>query len=116
MRTSVAIRSNIEVRKLEWQLEQRAAEEALQDMFRSRWFIIRVGNMYKFSWQIFIIMLAVYNALALPLQIAFIEVQDYYDTTLSLEILEILVDVFFILDMVVIFFSAYIDTADGETI
>ena len=85
-------------------------------MTRKRWFIIQVGNMYKFYWQIFIIMLAVYNALALPLQIAFLEVQEYYDSTKGLEILEILVDVFFILDMAVIFLSAYIDTADGETI
>ena len=41
--------------------------------------------------------------------------QDYYDTHLGLEVLEILVDVFFILDMVVVFLSTYIDTADGET-
>ena len=35
---------------------------------------------------------------------------------LGLEILEILVDIFFVLDMVVMFFSAYMDTVDGETI
>ena len=85
-------------------------------MTRIRWFIIQVGNIYKFYWSIFIILLAVYNAIALPLQIAFIEVQNTYDTTIGLEVLEILVDVFFILDMVVVFLSAYIDTADGETI
>ena len=67
MGNSSIIRTNLEVTKLEWQLKQKADEDALVDMTRRRWFIIQVGNMYKFYWQIFIIMLAVYNALALPL-------------------------------------------------
>ena len=67
MRSSSIIRTSLEVTKLEWQLKQKADEDALVDMTRRRWFIIQVGNMYKFYWQIFIIMLAVYNALALPL-------------------------------------------------
>ena len=67
MGNSSIIRTNLEVTKLEWQLKQKADEDALVDMTRRRWFIIQVGHMYKFYWQIFIIMLAVYNALALPL-------------------------------------------------
>jgi len=39
-----------------------------------------------------------------------------YDDNTSLTVLEILIDVFFILDMVVTFFSSYIDTIDGEII
>ena len=50
------------------------------------------------------------------MQIAFAEVQEKYDTTVGLEILEILVDIFFILDMIVTLLSSYMDTADGETI
>ena len=108
--------ASLEVSKLEFQLKQHREQEEMEDMTRRRWCSSQVGHMHQSYWQIFIIMLAVYNAIALPLQIAFVEVQNQYDNTASLEVLEILVDVFFILDIFVVFLSAYIDTADGETV
>ena len=91
-------------------------EEALENATKERWFIISHNNVYKFYWQIFIIMLAIYNAIALPVQIAFVAVEDYYDSHTSLEVLEIMVDCFFIADMVIMFFSSFIDVTNGETI
>lgn len=69
-----------------------------------------------FYWQIFVILLAIYNAIALPCEIAFAEVQDYYDEKTILKVWEILVDSFFILDIFIVFVSAYIDRGSGETI
>ena len=62
------------------------------------------------------IVLAVYNAIALPMQIAFTVVQEYYDSHVAAEVVEYSVDIFFVADMVVMFFTSYIDVTDGETI
>lgn len=45
--------------------------EALRESTRPRSYIISTENIYKFWWDVSIIFLAVYNAFALPLQIAF---------------------------------------------
>ena len=47
-------------------------ERRLAEAIRDRWFIISIGNVYKFYWDIVVICLAIYNAVALPLQIAFV--------------------------------------------
>ena len=61
------------------------------------------------------IFLAIYNAVALPLQIAYDEVQEFYDAHNALDIFEALVDICFLIDMGILFLTAYIDTANGET-
>ena len=42
--------------------------------------------------------------------------QDYWDSHTVFEVWEILVDCFFIVDMLIVFLSEYIDTSNGETI
>lgn len=81
-----------------------------------RWYIISVGNTYKFYWDLFVILLAIYNAIALPLQICFTAVEVIYSENSHLKTLETSVDLFFAVDIVINFFTAYIDTTDGETI
>ena len=49
------------------------------------------------------------------MQIAYEEVQEFYDNNSGLKVFESLVDVFFLIDMVILFMTAYIDTANGET-
>ena len=72
----------------------------LEMAIRERWFIISIGNVYKFYWDIFIICLAIYNALALPLQIAFVaEVKKFYDDSTFLQVLENTIDIFFLFDI-----------------
>ena len=46
-------------------------EEEYEDMLRDRWYILEVDNRWMFYWDIFVILLAIYNAVALPLQIGF---------------------------------------------
>ena len=53
---------------------------------RKRWFIISIGNTYNFYWRLLIIILAVYNAIALPMQAAFVEVTDLYSENEFLKI------------------------------
>lgn len=45
---------------------------AYEDMIRDRWFIISDRNQKKFYWDLFVIFLAVYNAIALPMRVAFV--------------------------------------------
>ena len=55
--------------------------------------------------------------MALPLQIAFVaEVKKVYDDSNFLTALENTIDAFFLIDMCILFLSAYIDTRDGETV
>jgi len=60
--------------------------------------------------------LAIYNAIALPLQIPFVTVQNLYSESLGLETFEIIVDICFAIDIFLAFFQAYIDVYAGETI
>ena len=49
------------------------------------------------------------------MQIAYVEVQEFYDANSGLGVFESLVDVCFLIDIVILFLTAYIDTANGET-
>ena len=73
-------------------------------------------NSYKFYWDLFVILLAIYNAISLPMNIAFVSVQDLYEDSVALNWIERMVDIFFAVDIIVNFLSAYIEVQDGETI
>ena len=91
-------------------------DERMSESTRERKYIISVDNNYKFYWDLWIIVLAIYNTLALPLLIAFAEAQKFYDEHIALDVLEISVDVFFFFDIIIMFNTAYIDVYAGETI
>ena len=91
-------------------------EVAYKDATRERWYILSVQNNYRIYWDTFIIFLAIYNAIALPMQIAYQEIQTAYDDNMYLQITENAVDTMFALDMIVLFFSAYIEISSGETV
>ena len=60
-----------ESKKLAFIIKQMKEEEEYEDMLRDRWYILEVDNRWMFYWDIFVILLAIYNAVALPLQIGF---------------------------------------------
>ena len=70
----------------------------------------------KFAWDLYIIILAIYNAVFLPMQIAFAEVEQFVTQSESLTLLETFVDIFFAFDIFIAFFTSYIDTVNGEMI
>jgi len=57
--------------KLEFQIEMEKEEHARQEAIRDRWYILNHNNNAKFYWDVFVILLAIYNAVALPMRIAF---------------------------------------------
>ena len=102
--------------KLELEVKQHQEETDLLIATAKRWYIISASNTYKFYWDLFVILLAIYNAIALPLQISFPAVESIYAENNSLKYFETSVDCFFALDIIIHFLTAYIDTTDGETI
>ena len=83
------------------------------NLSKQRWFVFAVNNPYIFYFRLLIILLAVYNAIALPMQVAFIEVQTLYDNA-ELKALETSVDIIFLVDIIVNFLQAYVDVFLGE--
>ena len=53
--------------KLKFMLKQAKEDTEFQELIRDRWYIMEVDNRCMFYWDIFVIMLAIYNAIALPL-------------------------------------------------
>lgn len=83
---------------------------------RERFYIISAQNVVKFYWDVLIIVLSIYNAVSLPMRLAFQQIEDEYTTRTSLAVIETVVDIFFLADVIGLFFTSYIETANGETI
>ena len=109
------LKSQSEAFKLEFRLKQEKDQIALAEAIRKRWYIISFDNSIKFYWDVFVIVLAIYNAIALPFQIPFVAVQNFYDDSSGLQAFEIAVDILFAIDIVLSFFTSYIDVTNGET-
>ena len=83
---------------------------------RPRKFIIRQRSKGKKIWEIFIIVIAVYNAVTLPLQISFPVVQEYFSGSNALLSIEWTIDFFFFVDIFIGFITSYQDVFTGDEI
>ena len=85
----------------------------LEDAIVPRNYILSARSKTRFYWDVLIIIFAIQNAITLPLDIAFSEnLKDF-------EILKILDDVtmaLFAMDIVICFFTSYINVASGDEI
>lgn len=97
-------------------MQSKKEEKNYMEATRERIYIISQQNVVKFYWDILIICLSIYNAVSLPLRIAFYQVEYEYTQRASLEAIETTVDIFFLFDVIILFLTSYIDTANGETI
>ena len=57
----------------------REEEHKVEESTRERWYIITNQNKFKFAWDLFIIVLAIYNAVFLPMQIVFNDIEVLYE-------------------------------------
>lgn len=67
-------------------------------------------------WTMFVILLAVYNAIFLPLQMTFKEIEALFETNNYLNALELLIDAIFIFDIAVGFLTSFYDRNTGDEI
>lgn len=85
-------------------------------MIRPRWYIIGFRSQFIFYWDLFVIAFAIYNAIAVPLQISFYEVRQLYQESLVMWILEVLVDMIFLCDIIINFLKSYLVVNSGDEI
>ena len=73
--------------------------------------IISYKNVFKEAWDVFIIILAIYNSLVIPLEMAF-EIAIF--ETLAYRILDNLLDLIFLIDIVLTFFTSFLSNKGKE--
>ena len=61
-------------------------------------------------------MCASYNGVSVPIEIAFEEINEELDSHAALHAMDVISDIIFIIDIVVGFLTAYIDTSSGDSI
>jgi hypothetical protein len=88
----------------------------VREAIRERWYIMKYGSKAHKLWQILIIILATYNAIFAPARLGFKEVKHFYDTRGWLNILELVADIFFIIDIILGFFTSFWDITTGDMI
>ena len=88
------------------------SEERPKELLGHR-FLIRISSRKRTAWDIFIVVLGIYNCFALPFYMAFMPeaVDDPF-----VSVIELLVDIVFILDVVVNFFTTYISSSTSEEV
>jgi hypothetical protein len=79
------------------------------------------SNWFNFWWDIFIIILAIYNSVTFPLQTAFPSFAAYFAIPEGgkpgpMYFIDITVDAIYVIDIILIFFTSYMDTRLGDEI
>lgn len=107
--------------------EEAKVQLALEDATRARWYVISSRSMVRVYWDAFIIIFAIINGIVLPLQMAFEKTFVIEDEFLkesgssfsivdSLTIFGVITTVVFGIDIVVAFFSSFINVSTGDEI
>jgi len=91
-------------------------DQKAQEAVRERWYILKYGSKAHKLWQLLIIMFATYNAFFAPARLGFREVQNFYDTRQWLNVVELVVDLIFIIDIILGFFTSFWDITTGDMI
>jgi hypothetical protein len=82
-------------------------------LFLESKFIIDEGSNFKFYWDMFIILLAIYNAFSIPFYLAF---SPPFSTSLAREISDDMIDILFLCDILIHFRTSYYHPDTGEEI
>ena len=96
------------------ELQQRKLEKAIiEDNYK---YVIGAKSIKRFAWDIFIIIFASINAISLPLDIAFENEIKQLDIYGPLKVLDNFTMYVFIVDMILGFFTSYINVQSGEEV
>lgn len=85
----------------------------LEDSIEPRWYILSARSSIRFKWDVIIIFFAVINALTLPMEIAF---EVYLDEIKELVVINGITTSIFAFDILVGFFTSYINVSTGDEI
>lgn len=75
-------------------------------------YILRHDSKFKTYWDLFIILLVIYNCLTIPLGVAFPKM-EFLENNLGIKIFENLIDILFLADILINFRTSYISDTSG---
>ena len=84
-------------------------------MTRKRSYIIRHSSPRRYYWDLFVIMLALYNSFMTPFQFSFNYMMGLTETSPWKQI-DIVIDLIYVVDIIVGFMTSYIDSFTGDEI
>lgn len=90
-------------------------EKILNDT-KPRWYIVSQFNNYKIAWDWFVIFCTILVGFTVPIEIAFEEINELFDSYWALHAFDMSVDVIFLIDIGVAFMTSYVNTSSGDTI
>jgi hypothetical protein len=79
------------------------------------WYIIRFDSRFRVYWDLFIIFLAVYNCILIPIDVGFGE-KFYGDKKTLVDIIDGSLDVFFLMDFIFNFFTTFVSPKTGTQV
>ena len=83
---------------------------------KKRWYIISINNSYKQYWDALVILSAIFTSFFVPVEIAFEGIDQAVDEFWITHALDVIVDVIFLIDIVVVFLTEYTDVVSGDQI
>ena len=107
----------IEVVEAKEKLKFKQEEEMYYSNIRPRWYIVKGGGMTRYYWDLFVLVLALYNSVMTPFQFSFDFVMNKVEQKQSpfFEI-ELTIDFIYIFDILVNFLTSFIDDFTGDEI
>jgi len=105
--------SEIEVQKTKQYIDKDMVK--YQNMVRERWFIIPGRSSGRYYWDMFVMILALYNSFMAPFEFSF----DYVmasSKTQPFRSIDITIDLIYVVDIIVGFLTSYIDSFTGDEI
>ena len=94
-------------------LESRGISAEQQRIMKSARCLVRYNNEWRIYWDLFMMLLAIYNCFVIPLQISF---DPPVFNSVGFLVINSTIDVLFAVDLVVMFRTTYIDSYTGEEI
>ena len=93
--------------------KEELAQLMLEDSIKPRWYVLSARQQSRFIWDLIIIVFAIINAVTLPLDIAFPEKMANVE---GLAFMDNFTNFLFFCDIVIGFFTSYINVASGDEI
>ena len=86
---------------------------AYQDAITKKWYIFSVMSPWRIYWEMFVLVLACYNALMTPFEFSF----EYVEARMSqppFRQIEIIIDLFYLVDIIFGFTTSYLSPFNGD--
>ena len=91
-------------------------ERRQENLIRPRWYVVNHRSNYKLVWDLFIIIIALYNALLVPVKISFPMIERQYEASQKWRRFDDYSEYVFVIDFILGFLTSYLDHHIGVEI